>query len=106
LLVDKLASEGGAAAIAKGFEDFAALGSAVDGLLLQQVQLDIVALERAAGRTLSDTEKKEIATVQTKAYRYTFLVSGLEQANFLRTVEQLSPAAAVKMREMAVALSA
>jgi hypothetical protein len=105
LLVDKIATEGGPAVIAKAFEDFAKLGAAVDGLLAQQVQLDIVSLARATGRTFSDAEKKELTTVQTKAYRYTFLVSGLEHPNFLATVGQLSPAAATKMREMAVALS-
>jgi hypothetical protein len=106
LLVDKLAREGGTAAVTKAFEDFAALGGAVDGLLAQQAQLDLVSLERAAGRALSEAEKQEIGAAQVKAYRYTFLVSGLERPNFLATVEQLSPAAAAKMREMAVALSA
>jgi hypothetical protein len=106
ILIDKLARDGGPEGIAKAFADFAALGTAVDGLLAQQVQLDLIALERAAGRTLSDVEKKQIAAAQTKAYRYTFLVSGLEQAPFLKTVEQLDPTAVPKMREMAVALSA
>ena len=41
MLVDKLAREGGAAAIEKAFADFAALGGAIDGLLQQQVQLDL-----------------------------------------------------------------
>ena len=106
LLVDKLAREGGPAAVAKGFEDFAALGTAVDGLLGQQAQLDLVSLEKAAKRTLTDAEKKDIVAAQVRAYRYTFLVSGLDQRNFLTTVEQLSPPAAAKMREMAKALSA
>jgi hypothetical protein len=106
LLIDKLAREGGAAAVAKAFEDFAALGTAIDGLLGQQVQLDIASLEKAAKRTLTDAEKKEVTAAQTRAYRYTFLVSGLQQPKFLATVEQLSAPAAAKMREMAKALSA
>jgi hypothetical protein len=44
--------------------------------------------------------------VQLKAYRYTFLVSGLLHKNFLATCDQLSPGSADKMREMATALSA
>jgi hypothetical protein len=106
LLVDKLAREGGAAAIAKAFEDFAALGGAVDGLLAQQTQLDLASLEAAAGRKLTETEKTEIAAAQHKAYRYTFLASGLVTKNFLATCDQLSPGSGEKMREMAKALTA
>jgi hypothetical protein len=106
LLVDKLAREGGAPAIAKAFEDFGALGAAVDGLLAQQIQLDIESLQAAADRKFSDAEKAEITAAQSKAYRYTFLASGLVHKNFLATVDQLSPGASVKMREMATALTA
>jgi hypothetical protein len=105
LLIDKLAIAGGPEAIAKGLADFAAIGGAVDGLLLQQVQLDLEALEAASGRELASAEREEIAAVQTKAYRYTFLVSALIHKNFLATVEQLSPGAADSMRETARALS-
>jgi hypothetical protein len=105
LLVDKLARAGGPEAIAKAFSDFAALGGAIHGLLLQQVQLDLAALEARSGRKLGDAERKEIAAVQEKAYAYTFLVSGLLHRNFLGTVEQLSPGAADNMRSMAQSLS-
>ena len=106
MLVDKLATAGGAAAIAKGFEDFAALGGAVDGLLQQQVELDLASFEAKSGRKLSADERKQVAAAQLKAYRYTFLVSGLVHKNFLATVEQLSPGAADKMQAMARQLSA
>jgi hypothetical protein len=105
LRIDKLAREGGETAITRGFEDFAALGAAIDGLLSQQVQLDLHSLERACGRTLSADEKQEIATAQLKAYRYTFLVSGLVHPNFAATVEQLSPQSAEKLRDLASLLS-
>jgi len=106
LLVDKLAAEGGAAAIENGFADFAALGAAVDGLLGQQVQLDLVSLEAAAGRKLSDAERAEITRVQTRAYRHTFIASGLLTKNFLATCDQLAPGSSEKMREMARTLTA
>ena len=106
LLVDKLARAGGAAAIEKAFADFAALGTAVDGLLGQQVQLDLDSLQAAAGRTLSAAERTEIAAAQTRAYRYTFLASGLLTKNFLATCDQLAPGSSQKMREMAAALTA
>jgi hypothetical protein len=106
MLVDKLAREGGAAAIEKAFADFAALGGAIDGLLGQQVQLDLVALEAAAGRKLTDAERAEITTVQTRAYRYTFIASGLLTKNFLASCEQLAPGSSAKLREMAATLTA
>jgi hypothetical protein len=106
MLVDKLAREGGAPAIEKAFADFAALGGAIDGLLGQQVQLDLASLEAAAGRKLTGAERAEITTVQTRAYRHTFIASGLLTKNFLSTVDQLSPGASEKMREMAKTLTA
>ncbi|HTM19419.1 MAG TPA: hypothetical protein VL172_02890 [Kofleriaceae bacterium] len=106
MVIDRLATAGGAAVIGKALEDFGALGAAVDGLLGQQVQLDLTSLETAIGRTLSAAERDEIAAAQTKAYRYTFLVSGLNHKNFLGTIEQLAgPAAVDAMRATARALS-
>jgi hypothetical protein len=105
LLVDKLAREGGPAAIAKAFEDFGALGGAVDGLLMQQVELDITSLEAAAGRKLSDSEKSEVRAAQQRAYRYTFLASGLRQPQFLNTCNQLSPGSSENMLAMAKQLA-
>jgi hypothetical protein len=105
LLVEEIASAADAAGIDKGFKDFAALGSAINGLLAQQVQLDLVSLEQAAGRTFSDAEKREIEAAQLKSYRYAFLVSGLVHPNFLRTVNQISPSAGAAMEEMASTLS-
>lgn len=105
LLVDKLATAGGPEAIAKGFADYAGLGGAIDGLLQQQIQLDLTALEAASGRKLGDDERKEIVEAQTKAYRYTFLVSGLLHKNVLTTAEQLSPGAADNLQAMARSLS-
>jgi hypothetical protein len=106
LVVDRLATAGGAVAIEKAFADFAALGGAIDGLLARQVQLDQVSLEAAAGRALTGAEKAQMTTVQHRAYRHTFIASGLLTKNFLATVDQLSPGASAKMREMAQQLTA
>ncbi|HWU86174.1 MAG TPA: hypothetical protein VN253_02820 [Kofleriaceae bacterium] len=106
LLVEKHARAGGSEGVAKGIADFAALGGAVDGLLQQQVQLDLTALEAASGRKLSDAEKQEISAAQLRAYRYTFLVSGLQHKNLLATVDHISPGAAEALTGMARSLSA
>jgi hypothetical protein len=82
------------------------LGGAVDGLLAQQVELDIDALQTATGRTFTDTERDEIRTHQQRAYRWTFLVSGLEHPNFVGIVDQVTTTGATKLASAATALSA
>jgi hypothetical protein len=105
LIVDRLASAGGPEVIAQGIADFTALVDAIDKLLQLQVQLDLVSLEAASGRRLGETERLQIATAQLRAYRYTFLVSGLAIRNFQATVDQLSPGGAASMQAMARSLS-
>lgn len=105
LLIDEYARAGGPEAIAKGIADFVEIGTMVDGLLGQQVQFDLDALEAASGRKLAPGERQDITAAQTRSHRYAFLVSGLLQKNFLATMGQLSPGAADSMREMARALS-
>jgi hypothetical protein len=82
------------------------LGGAVDDLLGQQVELDIDALQQAIGRTFTDVEKDEIRARQRRAYRWTFLVSGLQHPNFVRIVEQLTDTGTDKLANAAQALSA
>lgn len=106
LLVDKLATAGGKPAIEQAFTDFAALGAAVAGLLTQQAELDIVSLEAAINRKLSDADKKAILEVQVPAYHYTFIGSGLLTKNFLAAADQLSPGAAEQLKGMAKQLGA
>jgi hypothetical protein len=105
LLLEKFVRTGGSEAVAQGFADFAAIGGMIDGLLRQQVQFDLDALEAASGRKLGAVERQDLTVAQTRSHRYAFLVSGLLQKNFLATVDQLSPGAADSMREMARALS-
>jgi hypothetical protein len=106
LLVDKLAREGGPAAIEQAFADFAALCTVIDELLARQAHYDIASLEAAAERRLPDSQRTEIRAAQQRAYRFTFLASGLLTKNFLTTVEQLAPGAAEKMRARARELTA
>lgn len=82
------------------------LGMAVDGLLAQQVDLDIASLEAVTGRTFSDTERSEISAPQRRSYRWTFLVSGLEHPKFVDIVDQLTSAGGGKIADAAQALAA
>jgi P-aminobenzoate N-oxygenase AurF len=106
LLIDEVASELGPEEREAAVDGLLELGNAVDGLLAQQVELDIDALQIATGRTFSEPERAEIRTHQQRAYRWTFLVSGLEHPHFVRIVEQLTTGGAEKLAQAATALSA
>ncbi len=82
------------------------LGMAIDGLLAQQIDMDIEALAGATGRTFSEDEKEEIQSHQRRAYRWTFLVSGLEHPNFVKIVNELTDAGSEKIAGAAKALAA
>jgi hypothetical protein len=82
------------------------LGMAIDGLLAQQTDMDIEALEGTTGRTFSGDEKDEIRTHQRRAYRWTFLVSGLEHPKFVKIVSELTDAGSEKIASAAKALAA
>jgi P-aminobenzoate N-oxygenase AurF len=106
LLIDEVASDLGPDEREAAVDGLLELGGAVDGLLAQQVELDINALQRATGRTFTEAERDEIRTHQQRAYRWTFLVSGLEHPNFVRIVEQLTSSGAAKLAQAATVLAA
>jgi len=87
-------------------EQLLELGGAIDGLLAQQIELDIDALQQASGRPFADGERDEIRTHQRRAYRWTFLVSWLQHPNFARIVEQLTDGGSRKIASAARALAA
>jgi hypothetical protein len=82
------------------------LGGAIDGLLAQQIGLNIEALEKATGRTLTAAEKEEITTKTQRAWRWTFLVSGLEHPEVAKTVGALTTEGPGKIKGVVEALSA
>ena len=105
LLIDEIIQEIGEEDREKAVDELLELGGAVDGLLSQQADLDLESLERAIGRTLSDREKTEIKRNTQRAYRWTFLVSGLEHPNFVRIVSELTSRGPAKLEAVARALS-
>jgi len=106
LLIDEVARDLGPEEREAAVDGLLELGNAVDGLLAQQVQLDIDALQLATGHTFSEPDRDEIRAHQQRAYRWTFLVSGLEHPNFVSIVEQLTADGAEKLAQAATALSA
>jgi hypothetical protein len=106
LLIDEVAGELSADERDQAVDRLLELGGAVDELLAQQIELDIDALGQAAGRTFTDGERDEIRTHQRRAYRWTFLVSGLQHPHFVRIVERLTTTGTTKLATAAQALAA
>jgi hypothetical protein len=103
LMVKALTDNRSAAEIEKGISDYAAIGGLIDGGLQQQVEFDIQALQRAASRTLNETEQEQFRSIQRQALRWTYLGSGMTHPNFLATVGDFSAEARKQMEEMAPA---
>ena len=82
------------------------LGGAIDGLLAQQIGLNIEALGKVTGRTFTAAEKEEITTKTQRAWRWTFLVSGLEHPNVVKAIGELTTLGPGKIEGVAAALSA
>ena len=105
LLIDEITREIGEGDREMAVDELLELGGAIDGLLSQQADLDLVSLEKAIGRTLSDSEKAEIRQHTHRAYRWTFLVSGLEHPKFVQIVSELTSRGPAKLEAVARALS-
>ena len=106
LLIDEVARTMSLDEREHAIDELLELGAAVDGLLAQQLDLDIAALEQACGRTFTDAERAEIRAQQQRAYRWTFLVSGLQHPNFVQIVEQLTTEGRDKIAAAAESLAA
>ena len=106
LLLAEVASKLDAPAREAAVDEVLELGMAIDGLLAQQIELDLAALGRVAGRNFTSDEADEIRASQRASYRWTFLISGLEHPNFVQIVGQLTEAGGDKIGNAAVALAA
>lgn len=106
LLIDEIAAGATPEDRDRAVDQLLELGGAVDALLSQQVELDIDALEKASGRSFTPGQRNEIRVHQLRAYRWTFLVSGLEHPAFIEVVAQLSAAGEEKIAAAAKALAA
>lgn len=106
LLIDEIAETATLEERETAVDELLELGKAIDGLLSQQIGLNIETLEKATGRRFTKAEKEEIATKTRHAWRWTFLVSGLEHPNFVRVVNELTTEGTGKIKQAAQALSA
>jgi hypothetical protein len=105
LVLDEIARNSTPTQIDKGIEDYMDIGKMLDGGLQTQVELDLVSLEKAIGRRLNDVEKSEIREAQLKAYRWTFLLSGMTHPKFDRSLRELASAGYTRDIEFARAIA-
>jgi hypothetical protein len=105
LIVDKIAGELQPQQIEAGVDDYMDIGKMLDGGLAAQVQLDIESLQRATGRTFTSEERASITEKQTKAYRWTFLLSGMTHPNFDRSLRELSVQGHERVGQLARAIA-
>jgi P-aminobenzoate N-oxygenase AurF len=105
LLIDEVASALTAEQREQAIDQLLELGGAIDGLLAQQVELDIDALQTVTGRSFTNDERDDMRACQQRAYRWTFLVSGLQHPNFVGIVGELTAAGQGKIAAAAQALS-
>jgi hypothetical protein len=82
------------------------LGGAVDGLLQQQIGMNIDALEVATGRSFTEEERAEITAETLRAWRWTFLISGLTHPNVVSLVTEITEEGVGKVQAVIEALSA
>jgi hypothetical protein len=100
LMVQALTDNHSAEEIEKGISDYAAIGGLIDGGIPPQVEFDIQALQRAAGRKLSQPEQAQFRAIQTQALRWTYLGSAMTHPKFLETVGEINPGARAQIEEM------
>lgn len=105
LVLAELAATASQSEIDSALDEFLEIVSLLDGGLQQQVVFDLNALEKAIGRSLPEAERSKLESDQLRSYRYTFLVSGLEQQNFASAIYELSPQRATKVKATIESLS-
>lgn len=70
-------------------DDLIDLVAAVDGLLQVQAASDVDYFLRHCGRSLSGDEAKKVRTLVLKAYRWQYIVSGVQEPRFMRILGDL-----------------
>jgi hypothetical protein len=89
LMVLELARGMKSAELRQSVAEYLGILQAFDGLLAQQVELDVRSLERAIQRQLSANEWEHARLSQLQGARFTFLISGMTHPNFVATLETL-----------------
>jgi len=100
LMVQALTDNRSAKEIDMGISDYWAIGVLIDSGIPQQVEFDLQALQRAAGRNFNEAEQEQFRAIQRQAQRWTYLGSAMTHPQFLQTVGEISPDARTQIEEM------
>jgi hypothetical protein len=103
LMVEALAASCDARQIEQAVDGYLEIGDMFDGAFKQQAAFDLDALQRTTRRSFTAAEAERIMAVQHQAMRWTYLGSGISHPNFLRSVQELSPAQSARLAETAKA---
>jgi hypothetical protein len=101
LMIEALAEGRGEAELEKVLDEYLEIGGFLDNGLRQQAEFNLENLRRSTGRRPTEDERAEFVTRQHQALRWTFLGSGMTHANFLSTLEGLSPALRKRLEQVA-----
>jgi hypothetical protein len=105
LELQKLAAVATPEQIETAVDDYIAILHAFSGLLATQASLDVTTLEEAVGKTYSEEQRQAITASQTRAYRHTFIVLGVQNPMFVKYLEQFSAAGRGRVMAQVGALS-
>jgi hypothetical protein len=84
-------------------DDLVALVSSVDGLICVQAKADAAWFMRIAGRTFTSIQAQQIESAMTAAYRWQFIVSGVQHAHFGRLLTSMTTPAQMGRIQAALA---
>ena len=101
LELDKLASDAAPGQIEQAFSDYLELIDAFDDLLAQQAGMDRDSLAHALSRSFGEEESAAIVRAQHQAYRWTFLVSGMQNPTFTTVLRRFGTELAARVAEKA-----
>ncbi len=73
----------------RAVDDLIALVGAIDGMLKVQAQADVEYFIRASGRPYDAAEHAAIDDVMLKAYRWQYIVSGVQEPRFMEVLKSL-----------------
>ena len=101
MIIEAIAQPLGEREIQEGIDDYLAIGGILDGGLVAQTEMDMASFSTATGRVLSAVEAERYRQVQQRAYRETFLTSGMRHDKFQNILATISPEGAQKVLDVA-----
>lgn len=99
LELDKMLAFSDEAMRQRAIDEYFGILSAFDGLLAQQVGMDIRSLEAARGRPFSDGERGDLQLQQHRSYRKDFLLMGMQNPKFVAQLARLDARADERIQE-------